>query len=119
LRSEIAARPIVIALSRRRDRLAEAEAAVDDCNDRRIHQAFDRLIRDDIARTHPIDIARHSNDAVTVVAAQIGVDERGGDAAHFLRAAADMFEDLGAEVCERIGSNMDRHLVALACPPPR
>ena len=56
---------------------------------------------------------------MTVVARQICVDKRGGDAARLLEAAADMFESLGAKVSERIGSNMDRHLVALACPPPR
>ena len=90
-----------------------------DGNDRRIHQAFDRLIGDDIARTHPIDIARNADYPVTVVAGQIGVDEGGGDAAGLLRAAANMFENLGAEVGEGIGPNMDRHLVALISPPPR
>jgi len=56
---------------------------------------------------------------MTVVAGQIGVDERGGDAARLTGLAADALEHLCAEIGERIGGNVDCHVEALACPPPR
>jgi hypothetical protein len=103
----------------RRDRLAETEAAVDDGDDRRVDETVDRLTGDDIARTHPIDIARYADHAVTVVPGHISVDKRDGDASRFVRTAADMFEHLGAEIGELVSGDVNRHVEAFACPPPR
>ena len=93
----------------RRHRLAEAEAAVDDADHRRVDNTFDRLIGNEIAAAHPIDIAGNANDAVTVVAREIGVDERSGDAGRLFRFTADARENLGAEVRQRVGGNMNCH----------
>jgi hypothetical protein len=101
------------------DRLAEAEAAVDDGDHRRIDKTFDRLVGNEIARANPIDVSRHTDDAVAVVAREIGVDERGGDASRFFRAAADAGENLGAKIRQRVGGNVNRHIGAFACGPPR
>ena len=68
----------------RRHRLAEAEAAVDDADHRSIDHTFDRLVGNEIACADPIDVTRHANDAMAVVASQIGVDKRGGDVARLL-----------------------------------
>jgi hypothetical protein len=58
----------------------------------------------------PIDVAWRADDAVAVVAGEIGVDERGGDAARFFGLAANAGENLGAEVPQRAGGNMNRHV---------
>ena len=103
----------------RRNRLAEAKAAIDDRDYRRIDEARDRLVGNEIAGLDPGDIARHADDAVAVVASEIGVDERGGDLARLLGPTADALEDLRAEIDQRIGGNVDRHVEALVCAPPR
>ena len=103
----------------RRDRLTETEAAIDDGDDRRVDEAFDRLIGEDIARAHPRDIAGHANDAMAVVAREVGLDQRGGDPTRLVGATADVPENLGAKVDERIGLNMDRHDVSLAASRPK
>ena len=61
----------------RRHCLTEAKAAVDDADHGRINNAFDRLVGNEIASAHPIDVTRHADDAMAVVASQIGVDKRG------------------------------------------
>ena len=99
----------------RRDRLTEAEAAVEDADDRRIDKAFDRLVGNELARADPIDVTRHADHAVAVVAGEIGVDQRRGDAARFFRAAADASENLGAEVGQGVGGNVNRHVGVLDC----
>ena len=93
----------------RRDDLAEAIAAVEHGDDRRIDQALDRLVRHGVARAHPVDIARHADHAVAVMPGEIGVDQRGGDAARLLAPAADALENVGAEVGQRVGRNMYCH----------
>jgi hypothetical protein len=65
------------------------------------------------------DVTRHADDPVAVVAGEIGVDERGGDASRFFRAAADAGENLGAKIRQRVGGNVNRHIGAFACGPPR
>ncbi len=82
----------------RRHRLTEAEAAVDDADHWRVDNTFDRLVGNEVARAHPIDITRNADDAVAVVAGEIGVDQRGGDAARLFRLTAGASENLGAEV---------------------
>ena len=94
----------------RRDDLAEAVAAVEHGDDRRIDQARDRLIGHCVARAHPVDIARHAQHAVAVVPGEIGFDQRGGDGARLLGPAADALENFGAEVGQRAGRNMYCHL---------
>ena len=89
----------------RRHRLTEAEAAVDDADHWRVDETFDRLVGNEVAGADPIDITRHADDAVTVVAGEIGVDERGGDAVRLFGPAADASENLGAEVRQRVGGN--------------
>ncbi len=103
----------------RRNRLTETEAAVDDGDDRRIDEAFDRLVGNDIARADPIDITRHADHAMAVVAGEVGVDQRRGDAARLFRAAADATENLGAKVGQGVGGNVNRHVGVLDCAPPR
>ena len=93
-----------------RDDLAEAVAAVEHGDDRRIDQARDRLIGHGVARAHPVDIARHAQHAVAVVPGEIGVDQRGGDGARLFGPAADALENFGAEVGQRAGRNMYCHL---------
>ena len=68
---------------------------------------------------HPIDVTRHADDAVTVVAGEIGVDQRRADAARLFRAAADTTENLGAEVGQGVGGDVNRHVGVLDCGPPR
>jgi hypothetical protein len=82
----------------RRHRLTEAEAAVDDSNHRSVDKTFERLIGNEVAAAHPIDITRNTDNAVAVVACEIGVDERSGDAACFLRLTAGAGENVSAEV---------------------
>ena len=60
----------------------------------------------------PIDVTGHANDAVAVVAGEIGVDERTGDPLRFFGPAADPGENLGAEVRQRVGGNMNCHAPA-------
>ena len=59
----------------RRHRLAKAEATVDDADHGRVNNTFDRLVGNEVAGADPIDVTRHADDAVAVVAGQIGVDE--------------------------------------------
>ena len=73
----------------------------------------------ELARANPIDVTRHADDAVAVVAGEIGVNEGGGDAARFFGAAADASENLGAEIRQRVGGDLNRHVGALDCAPPR
>jgi len=103
----------------RRHRLTEAKAPVEDADDRRIDKTFDRLVGNEVACADPIDVTRRANDAVAVVAGEIGVDKRSRDAARFLRPAADASENLGAELGQGVGGNLNRHVGALACGPPR
>ena len=103
----------------RRRRLPEAEAPVDDADDRRIDEALDRLVGNELACANPIDVTRHANDAMAVVTGEIGVNKGGGDAARFFGAAADASENLGAEIRQRAGGDVNRHVGALDCAPPR
>ena len=82
----------------RRHRLTEAEAAVDDADDWGVNNTFHRLVGNEVARAHPIDITRNADDAVAVVARKIRIDQRGGDAARLFRLTAGASENLGAEV---------------------
>ena len=85
----------------RRDRLAEAVVAVDDGEGGRVDDAGQSLIGRQLALERPVDIARHADDAVAVVAGEIGADERGGNAARLLLAAADAGEDFGTNRSSR------------------
>jgi hypothetical protein len=61
-------------------------------------KSFERLVGNEVARAHPIDITRNTDNAVAVVACEIGVDERGGHAACLFNLTAGASENLGAEV---------------------
>ena len=81
----------------RRHRLAKAEAAVEDADHGRVDDTFDRLIGHEVAAADPVDVARHADDAVAVVAGEIGIDQRGRDALRLVGLTADAGENLGAE----------------------
>ncbi len=93
----------------RRHRLAEAEPAVEDADHRRVHDPLDRLIGNDLAYAHGVDVARHADDPMAVMAGEIGVDQRAGHAVRFLRQAAGAGENVGAVALERAGRNVKRH----------
>ena len=78
-------------------RLAKAIAAVDDGERGRVDENLDRLVRRDVAGLHPVDIARHADDAVAVVAREIGADQRARDAQGLLARRADALERIGAD----------------------
>ena len=78
--------------------LTEAETAVDDADHRSVDNTFKRLVGNEVARAHPIDITRNTDHAVAVVAGEIGVDERGGHAARLFNLTAGASENLSAEV---------------------
>ena len=82
----------------RRNRLTEAEPAVEDGDHGRVDKSIDRLVGNEVAGADPIDVTRHADDAVAVVAGEIGVDERNGDPVRFFGPAADAGENFGAEV---------------------
>ena len=118
LRSEIAERPVAFAFS---TPMSTAIGAIvwpkpkrpsTTPIDRRVDNALDRLVGNEVARAHPVDVARHADHAVAVVAGEIGVDQRGGDARRLLGPAADASENLGAEVGQRVGGNMYCHFIA-------
>ena len=78
----------------RRHRLAEAEAAVEDADHGRVDDTFDRLIGNEVACVDPVDVTRDADDAVAVVAGEIGIDQRGRDPLRFVELAADASVDL-------------------------
>ena len=114
LRKAIAARPVAFAFfdayidRERRHRVAEAEIAVDDGEGGRVDDAGQNLVGRQLAFERPVDIQRNADDAVAVVASQIGADERGGDAARLLLAAADAGEDFATVIDHRGGGDAQR-----------
>ena len=81
----------------RRHRLAKAEPTVEDADHGRVDDTFDRLIGHEVAAVDPVDVTRDADDAVAVVAGEIGIDQRGRDPLRFVGLTADASENLGAE----------------------
>ena len=80
-------------------------------DDGRIDQTFDRSGREQFARCTQ-RLARHADDAMAVMAGQIGVDQGGGDAARLLGASSRRVRISRRRNRSTLGGNVNGHVVA-------
>jgi hypothetical protein len=94
----------------RRDRLAEAEAAVEHDEAAAIGDDLRPFAGRHVARLLPLHVARHPRDAVAVVAGEVGAEQVVGDAPGFGLVATVGAEDVGDEGLEAFGADQHRCL---------
>jgi hypothetical protein len=82
--------------------LAEAELPGDHREHLVLEDDAGRLVREDEALTQPVDVRRHADDAVRVVADQVGLDEMPGDGARFRVRRAGPGEDHAHQPLHRV-----------------
>ena len=87
------------------DGLAEAELAIHDGDGIVLKDDVDRLIGQHLARLEPLHVGSHADDAMRIVANQVGLDEMLGDAAGLDGLAAGMLEYGGDQIAEFVGSD--------------
>src|SRR6202012_2952158 len=74
------------------DALAEAVLPIYDGNRVVLEGNLQALVGEDLPFFQPLDVRRHANDAVRIVADQVGLDEMRGDAVRLRRLAAGTHE---------------------------
>ena len=82
--------------------------AVDDGRGRRFLHDLELGPGHDVAGLDTVDVGRHGDDAVGVVARQIGIDAADGDRVRLLLRRAGGPQQRGADFSQAIGLN-DRH----------
>ncbi len=103
------------------DRLAEPEIAVDDGVHRGFGDDADRLPGAHEILLDPQHVARHADDAVAVVAGEIGRDQVAGGARRLGAGATGGGENVGDKAAQLVDGDRDRGLLGHVCyfPPMR
>jgi len=91
-----------------RDDLAEAKIAVEHRHRRRVHDQRDLGRGVQVSRGEGAAVLRHADDAVRIVAAQVGAHEQRGDPRRVVARDAARGEDVGGETLE-VGGGNGRH----------
>ena len=97
------------------DRKAEAPVAVDDGRGRAFLHDLERRARHDVALVHAVDVGRDGDDAVAVVAGEVGEHAALGDEACLLGRGAVGLQELGGDFGELVGFDDDGHGGVLTC----